>query len=103
MPAKVITRQRGCGEGTTQAFARLVGLHTGRHIYAYTGLIQCGGCGGSVTADEKHQVICPECRFKFASRRRAVCPKCRFPVAKIPKSRFLNEFTARFDLNVVDF
>jgi hypothetical protein len=60
-----------------------------RHVFAYTGLIRCGGCGGSVTADEKHQVICPGCRFKFAYRRRTVCPKCHFPVAEMPKSRFL--------------
>ena len=60
-----------------------------RHVFAFTGLIRCGGCGGAVTAEEKHQVICPECRLKFAHRCRTLCPKCRFPVSEMPKARFL--------------
>jgi site-specific DNA recombinase len=44
--------------------------------FAFTGLIRCGGCGAMVTAEEKHQLICGECRLKFAYRGRDTCPKC---------------------------
>ncbi len=36
------------------------------HEFAFTGLIRCGDCGRAVTAEEKYQVICGGCRFKFA-------------------------------------
>ncbi len=33
--------------------------------FAYTGLIRCGDCGRKVTAEEKHQIICGNCRFQI--------------------------------------
>lgn len=47
-----------------------------KHSFAYTGLIRCGGCGGMITAEEKHQLICSCCRLKFAYRNREACPRC---------------------------
>jgi DNA invertase Pin-like site-specific DNA recombinase/uncharacterized protein YbaR (Trm112 family) len=47
-----------------------------KHAFAYTGLIRCGECGGMVTAEEKHQLICSQCRLKFAYRSRDGCPRC---------------------------
>ena len=44
--------------------------------FAYTGLIQCGECNRMVTAEEKYQVKCDECRFKFAHRDHDACPRC---------------------------
>ena len=44
--------------------------------FAYTGLIRCGECNGMVTAEEKHQLICTNCRFKFAYRNKKQCPRC---------------------------
>jgi DNA invertase Pin-like site-specific DNA recombinase len=54
-----------------------------RHQFAYTGLIRCGECGRAVTAEEKHQVICSGCRFKFAHLWRNKCPRCKTPVEEM--------------------
>jgi DNA invertase Pin-like site-specific DNA recombinase len=54
-----------------------------RKIFAFSGLIRCGGCGGAVTAEEKHQLICPGCKFKFAYRPRETCPSCNLPIAEM--------------------
>ena len=48
-------------------------------IFPFTGLIRCGECDGMVTAEEKHQLICGGCRFKFAYRQAKACPRCRTP------------------------
>ena len=69
---------------------RLKASPSNRRVFAYTGLIRCGTCGGAVTAEEKHQVICPGCRLKFAHRHRSACPKCRLPVSAMAKSQFLH-------------
>jgi hypothetical protein len=50
-------------------------------IFAFTGLIKCGGCQGAVTAEEKHQIICSACKFKFAYRSKEQCPKCKTAIA----------------------
>lgn len=50
------------------------------HIFAYTGLIRCGGCGASVTAEEKWQTVCGVCRKKFSSQNRDRCPFCDTPI-----------------------
>lgn len=48
-----------------------------RKVFAFTGLIRCGGCHGAVTAEEKHQLICPICKLKFAHRAKEQCPRCK--------------------------
>ena len=58
--------------------------------FAFTGLIRCGDCDRAVTAEEKHQVICGGCRFKFAYRRKDKCPRCAIAVKTMPKSSFLH-------------
>jgi site-specific DNA recombinase len=57
--------------------------------FAFTGLIKCGDCGCMVTAEEKHQVICSECRFKFAHRKRDACPRCNTLIEKMTNPKFL--------------
>lgn len=57
--------------------------------FPYTGLIRCGECGLRVTAEEKHQVICSQCKFKFAYRIRDACPRCATPVAKMSQPLYL--------------
>lgn len=59
------------------------------HEFAFTGLIRCGDCGQMVTAEEKHQVMCGYCRFKFAYRKRDACPRCATPVEKMVNPLFL--------------
>jgi DNA invertase Pin-like site-specific DNA recombinase len=57
--------------------------------FAFTGLIRCGECNRLVTAEEKHQVICGHCHFKFAYRSRKACPRCQTPIEKMAHPKFL--------------
>ncbi len=57
--------------------------------FAFTGLIHCGECGAGVTAEEKHQLMCGNCRFKFAYRRRESCPRCQVTVEQMTNAKFL--------------
>ena len=59
-------------------------------IFPFTGLIHCGECQGMVTAEEKHQVMCGNCRFKFAYRKRDACPRCQTPIDTMTKPLFLH-------------
>lgn len=59
-------------------------------IFPFTGLIRCGECKGMVTAEEKHQLICGNCRFKFAYRRKKACARCETPIEKMSKPHFLH-------------
>lgn len=61
-------------------------LHT---EFAFTGLIRCGECDAGVTAEEKHQLMCGNCRFKFAYRRRDSCPRCHVATEKMTNAKFL--------------
>jgi DNA invertase Pin-like site-specific DNA recombinase len=51
--------------------------------FAFTGMIRCGDCGRAVTAEEKHQAICGNCKFKFAYRKQNICPRCETPIEKM--------------------
>ncbi|MBI4641700.1 MAG: recombinase family protein [Candidatus Tectomicrobia bacterium] len=69
--------------------------HKGRprpivHTFAFTGLIRCGECGAMVTAEEKHQLICSECRYKFAYRTKDRCPRCQTQIDEMRDPRFLH-------------
>lgn len=45
--------------------------------FPYKGVLRCGECNGFVTAEEKWQIICPECKTKFAkTKNRDSCIKC---------------------------
>lgn len=44
--------------------------------FAYTGPIICGECGCQITAEEKHQMICSTCKYKFAYQGKTACPNC---------------------------
>ncbi|HXR46676.1 MAG TPA: recombinase family protein [Candidatus Limnocylindrales bacterium] len=58
--------------------------------FAFTGLIRCGDCGRMVTAEEKHQIMCGNCKFKFACRNRDVCPRCKTTIEKMADPLFLH-------------
>jgi hypothetical protein len=60
------------------------------HEFAFTGLIRCGECNQMVTAEEKHQLMCSQCKFKFAYRRRTTCPRCEVPIKKMVNPLFLH-------------
>ena len=58
-------------------------------LFPFTGRIRCGECNGMVTAEEKHQLMCGNCRFKFAYRRKNSCPRYETPIGKMEKPHFL--------------
>lgn len=59
-------------------------------VFPFTGLIRCGGCNGMVTAEEKHQLRCANCRFKFAYRRKKSCPRCQTKIEEMAQPHFLH-------------
>lgn len=59
------------------------------HIFAFTGLIHCGECGSMITAEEKRQVICTQCKFKFSYLNRDDCPKCETEIEVMKQPTFL--------------
>jgi len=58
--------------------------------FAFTGLVRCGGCTSPVTAEEKHQLICDRCRFKFAYRKRDACPRCGVMITEMQAPMLLH-------------
>ena len=55
--------------------------------FAFTGIIQCGACHGTVTAEEKLLVRCTACRLKFSYRNRDACPRCDIPISQMSGPR----------------
>ncbi len=58
--------------------------------FAYTGMMKCGECGCSITAEEKHQLICSSCKYKFAHENKHNCPKCDTAIADMKNAKFLD-------------
>jgi hypothetical protein len=56
--------------------------------FAYSGLIRCGECNRRVTAEEKRQIICTHCKFKFHHRKRDSCIRCALPIEDMQSPRF---------------
>ncbi|KKQ47047.1 MAG: Recombinase [Candidatus Woesebacteria bacterium GW2011_GWC1_38_13] len=52
--------------------------------------MHCGGCGAGITAEQKFQVICPICKFKFWYKNKRMCPKCKIPLTKMDKAKYLH-------------
>jgi site-specific DNA recombinase len=63
--------------------------HT-HYEFAFTGMIRCGDCGRMVTAEEKHQLRCSHCRYKFSHRNRESCPRCQTRTKNMVNPRFLH-------------
>lgn len=56
--------------------------------FAFTGLMRCGECGCSITAEEKNQLIC-DCKHKFAYENKTECPKCAREIEKMEHPKYL--------------
>jgi len=54
-----------------------------KHDFPFRGLIRCGECGATITAEQKNQIICSACKYKFSSNNQRQCPKCETPVEKM--------------------
>jgi DNA invertase Pin-like site-specific DNA recombinase len=57
--------------------------HSKKHFFAYCGLMHCGECGSLITAEEKWQIICGNCKRKFASQNREHCPFCKTEIERM--------------------
>lgn len=60
------------------------------HNFPLTGIIRCGECQALVTAEEKWQIICSKCKFKFASQSKDSCPKCNTLIEEMVKPTILH-------------
>jgi len=58
--------------------------------FSYTGAMTCGECDSGVTAEEKNQLICTNCKYKFAYENKFECPKCDMEIAKMRDPTILN-------------
>jgi DNA invertase Pin-like site-specific DNA recombinase len=58
--------------------------------FAYTGIMRCGECDSSITAEEKHQVICTHCKYKFSYLNKTSCPKCHLDISKMINPKILH-------------
>jgi DNA invertase Pin-like site-specific DNA recombinase len=56
-----------------------------RHDFTFTGLLRCGECDASITAEEKHQIICSSCKHKFSSVNKTTCPHCQTLILDMEK------------------
>ncbi|PIR42191.1 hypothetical protein COV25_04180 [candidate division WWE3 bacterium CG10_big_fil_rev_8_21_14_0_10_35_32] len=55
------------------------------------GILKCGACGGNITAHEKWQIICPNCKTKFHRSDNTVeCPSCSTPISKMKNLKLLH-------------
>jgi site-specific DNA recombinase len=61
-----------------------------KKTFAYVGRSQCGNCKGAVTAENKFQLICPECKNKFAYQNKTACPVCETRITSMTKPVYLH-------------
>lgn len=62
-----------------------------KHEFAYKEVLKCGECGGSITAEEKWQIICPVCKTKFAkSKNRDCCKGCGLLIEEMKSPKILH-------------
>ncbi len=59
--------------------------------FPYKKALVCGGCGGSITAHEKWQVICSNCKTKFAKTQdRNACTNCGMLIEQMDNPKILH-------------
>lgn len=58
--------------------------------FAYVGPTKCGACGGSVTAENKYQLICSECKNKFSYQSKTECSRCHIKIEEMEEPKYLH-------------
>ena len=61
-----------------------------KDTFPYAGRVRCGNCGGTVTPEHKHQLICPNCRKKFAYKNKEACPNCDTRIDRMEGATYLH-------------
>lgn len=61
-----------------------------RHVFAFSGMIRCSECSSMITAEEKRQVICSQCKYKFSYLNRSDCPRCGIKIDDLKAPVFLH-------------
>src|SRR3989338_4269264 len=64
--------------------------HIGKHEFPYKGVLSCGQCGASITAERKTQIICSWCKQKFHKGKLTnQCPECETLIENIKNPKIL--------------
>jgi len=65
--------------------------HVTKHEFAFKEVLHCGECGGSITCEEKWQIICPVCKTKFHKGKITYqCPSCKTHIEVMRKPKVLH-------------
>jgi DNA invertase Pin-like site-specific DNA recombinase/Zn finger protein HypA/HybF involved in hydrogenase expression len=61
------------------------------HNFPFTGAMRCGECNAMITAEEKWQVICTGCKYKFDTQAHPEkCPKCATSISEMTSPTLLH-------------
>lgn len=62
-----------------------------KKVFAFKNVLRCGECKGSVTAEEKWQIICSECKTKFhRGAKTTKCPSCHTAIEEMRNPKILH-------------
>lgn len=62
-----------------------------KHEFAYKEVLKCGECGGSITAEEKWQIMCPKCKTKFHKGKTTnECSGCHLAIEEMKNPKILH-------------
>ena len=65
--------------------------HITKHEFAFKEILNCGECSGSITCEEKWQIIRPVCKTKFHKGKITYqCPSCKTHIEKMKKPKILH-------------
>src|SRR5690606_23457312 len=72
-----------------------LGKNTSRNVIKrelpYRGILKCGECGSSIVAQEKWQIICPDCKYKFHKGIKTTsCPGCGLAISEMKDKKVLH-------------
>lgn len=56
-----------------------------KNDFPFIGMMKCGECGASVTAEDKWQCICTNCKHKFSCKHVSQCPECNTRIEEMDK------------------
>ena len=65
--------------------------HVTKHEFAFKEVLRCGECNGSITCEERWQIICPVCKTKFHKGKKTIgCPECETLIESMMKPKILH-------------